>query len=315
MAVTVLVAGVSVLLSCVGAFSKPGRQEPSSQAPPRFQAEIRRLAVEGLKVKETLDVSAGAKKFLAAVFERANQTDLQSAHEFRVLESDGDVVRTIFRRADFFFSFSALGSMAAMNASDINGDGLIEVLVQSSSGGNCWSCNPVEIYQLAERKTQLIAAGPISRITDLDKDRVMELLVADARWEFYGELSHAASPSAIIIYSWRGGRYVYASSDFPLFYKAETDRLRTEIEEAKREISAADFSDEVYVGRAVALALTYAHSGDVEKGLLELEGLLRSNIRSENQAQRRAAIIKDFRNGESFKKLGEMKRDTPMPLG
>lgn len=299
---------------CANSFSQP-RQNASPRVPLRFNSEAARLAAEGLRIRETFEVTKGGRNQLAIVLERDKPTDLSTAYEIRILESDGEGVRTIFRRADFFFSFSVAGAAASLNGSDINADGLVEVLVQSSSGGNCWSCNPIEVYQLGDRKALLIAAGPITRIADLDGDGVMELVVADARWESYGDLSHAASPAALMIYAWRAGRYVYTSSDYPSFYKTEIERVRSEAEEAEREITAADFSDDIYIGRAVALALTYAHSGELERGLAEMETLLRSAVRSESQSKRRTAIIDDFRKGEASKKLREMKTGDPMPLG
>src|SRR5262249_32879993 len=122
-----------------------------------------------------------------------------------------------------------------------------EIIVQSSSGGNCWGCNPTEIYRVANHKAELIAAKPIQKITDLNGDGIQELIVTDARWESYDDLSHAASPAALTVYAWRNGKYVYASRYFEAFYKGEIDRLRASIEEAKSQITADEYSDEAYL--------------------------------------------------------------------
>ncbi|HXG64697.1 MAG TPA: hypothetical protein VNO70_06290, partial [Blastocatellia bacterium] len=234
------------------------------------------------------------------------------AYEFRLIESDGQAAKTILRRPEFFFSFMAAGELHSLNGTDTNGDGHKEFFVRSSSGGNCWSCNPIEIYQVKDHKGALIAAGPIQKIEDLNNDRTAELLVADARWAVYNDLSNAAAPSATIIYAWRDGRYVYASRDFPAYYKGEVERLRAALDEAKAEISADDFSDETYIGRAISLALTYAHAGEVERGIKELEALLGANARTAEQAKRRRVILEDFRNGESARTLREMKPGDPL---
>jgi hypothetical protein len=295
-------------------------QSSQAQAAPRtsveFQAEIAQLAAEGLQIKEALEASleAGARH-LAAVFERAGAREGNQRFEFRIIESDGRASKTIFRRTEFFFSFAATGELNKLNATDINGDGLKEILVQSSSGGNCWSCNPTEIYQVRSHKGALIGAGPIQQVTDLDRDGIQELLVADTRWESYDDLSHAASPSAVMVYAWRNGKYVFASRDFPSYYKAELERLRASIEEARGQITAEDYSDESYVGRSIALAITYAHAGELERGLKEMEALLNSNARSQEQAKHRRAIIEDFRNGESSKKIRQMSYGDPMSIG
>lgn len=280
---------------------------------PEFQAEVSQLTLRGLKLKEAVEASLdGASRHLAAIFQHEKPKAPNEAFELRIIESDGHASKTIFRRADFFFSFELAGEPNKINATDINGDGLKEIIVQSSSGGNCWSCNPTEIYQVRNHRVDLVGAGPIQKIVDLNGDGVQELLVTDARWESYDDLSHAASPGAVMVYAWRNGRYVYAARDFGAFYKAELDRLRASIEEAKSQITADEFSDELYVGLAIGLAITCTHKGDVEHGLKEMEALLNSNARSPAQAKHRAAIIEDFRNGDSSKKLRDMKYGDPM---
>ncbi|HEX8183372.1 MAG TPA: VCBS repeat-containing protein [Blastocatellia bacterium] len=288
----------------------------SPQASQEFRAELAQLAAEGLQMKEALEASLEAgSHHLVAVFERANAKEPSQRFEFRIIEGEGRTSKTIFRRTEFFFSFAATRELNKLNATDINGDGLKEILVQSSSGGNCWSCNPTEIYQVRNHKGVLIGAGPIQQMADLDNDGIQELLVADARWESYDDLSHAASPSAVMVYTWRNGRYVFASRDFSSYYKTEVERLRASIGEARAQITAELYSDESYVGQSIALAITYAHMGELERGLKEMETLLNSNARSAEQSKHRAIIIEDFRKGESSRKLREMKYGDPMPIG
>lgn len=277
-----------------------------------FQSEIAQLAATGLKLKEAVEASLEGTHHLAAIFQHEKPKAPNEAFEFRIIESDGQTSRTIFKRADFFFSFDLAGEPNKLNATDINGDGLKEIIVQSSSGGNCWSCNPTEIYQLRNHKVQLMAAGPIQKLADLNGDGISELLVTDARWESYDDLSHAASPGAVMIYAWRDGKYIYAARDFEAFYKSEIERVRASIEEAKSQITADDYSDESYLGLAIGLAVTYSHMGQLEQGLKEMEALMRSNAKSPAQSKHRAAIVDDFRKGDSSKKLRGMKYGDPM---
>ena len=283
-----------------------------------FQGEVARLAADGLRLKEALeaDLDGAGRRHLAAVLERVNGKNPSEAYEFRILESTGAEVKTIFTRKEFHFSFAQLKEMAKLNATDINGDGRIEILVQSSSGGNCWSCNPVEIYQVKDQKAVLLAAAPVQQIVNLDVgttgDSGAELVVADARWESYGDLSHAASPSAKLVYAWRGGRYINASREFAAFYRAEFERLRTALAEAKTLITDAEGSDDAYVGTAITLAISAVHAGEAERGVRELEASLLANARTPEQKKRRAEIIKDFRDGESAKKLVALKPGDPL---
>jgi hypothetical protein len=285
----------------------------ASQVSTEFQSEVSQLAAGGLKLKEAVEASLdGSAHHLAAIFQRDKPKVANEAFEFRIIERDGRACKTVFKRADFFFSFDLAGAPNKLNATDINGDGLKEIIVQSSSGGNCWSCNPTEIYQLRNHKVELIAAAPIQKFADLNGDGVQELLVTDARWESYDDLSHAASPGAVMVYAWRNGRYAYSARDFAAFYKSELERLRASIEEAKSQITAEEYSDELYVGWVIGLAITRAHMGELEKGLKEMEALLSSNAKSPAQSKHRAAIIDDFRGGDSSKKLREMKYGDPM---
>jgi hypothetical protein len=118
-----------------------------------------------------------------------------------------------------------------------------------------------------------------------------------------------------MVYAWHGGRYVYAARDFAEFYRSEIARLRAAIDVAKADITPDDFSDEAYVGLALALAITYAHAGETERGVKELEALFNANARSATQTKHRAQMLEDFRNGESAKKLREMKAGEVLPLG
>jgi hypothetical protein len=292
------------------------QETPNPQPPkinPEFQEEITRLAAEGLKLKEATGASlAAATHHLAGIFERTGSKEPAAIYEFRILESDGKTSKTIFMRKEFFFSFAALNEMMKWNATDLNGDGLKEILVQSSSGGNCWACNPVEIYQVKNHQVRLIAAAPIQKIADLNQDGVAELIVADARWEFYGDLSHAASPSAKLVYAWKNGRYVNASRDYADFYKAEIDRIHALLGEAKANITGEEGSDDSYIGLAITLAISYRHAGEIERGLKEFEALLNANTRSQEQAKRRATIVRDFRLGDSADKLLQIKYGDPL---
>jgi hypothetical protein len=293
-----------------------GQNQTTPKVSPDFQAEISQLSSSGLRLKEAVEAGLeGNSRHLAAIFQREKPKAPNEAFEFRIIESDGQASKTIFKRADFFFSFLLAGQPNRLNATDINGDGIKEIIVQSSSGGNCWSCNPTEIYQVRNHKGELLAAAPIQKLTDLNGDGILELQVTDARWESYDDLSHAASPGAAMVYAWRNGKYIYASRDFGEFYKGEIDKIRASIEDAKSQITAADeYSDEVYVGLAIALAITYTHMGDSEQGLKEMETLLVSNSKSAAQTKHRAVIMEDFRKGDSGKKLREMKYGDPLAL-
>src|SRR5688572_8710050 len=107
---SIILAFASV--GCSGAvlfdLQTPGEAPPKVGA--KFQAEITKLATEGYRLKEAVEASLdGSNHHLAATFERAKPKDPSEAYEFRIIESDGQAVKTIFQRSEFFFSFSAAG--------------------------------------------------------------------------------------------------------------------------------------------------------------------------------------------------------------
>jgi hypothetical protein len=309
---------LSVFIICSQYFpaSKTFAFRQSPQTPKisaEFQAEVDKFTAEGWQLKEAIEANlASGLHHLAAIFERVGKKEPGAAYEMRLIESDGKAAKTIFRRNEFFLSFAALKEMNKLNATAINGDGLPAILVQSSSGGNCWSCNPVEIYQVKEHKAVLIAAAPIQKLVDLNGDGKLELVVTDGRWELYGDLSHAASPAPKLIYGWSGGRYINVSRDFPEFYRREVETVKASINEAKSTITAEEGSDDFYIGLAITLAITYRHAGEIERGLQEMEELLKENVKAPEQNRRREQTIRDFRLGDSAQKILAIKYGDPI---
>src|SRR6185503_14816177 len=151
--ISIIISLGSLLLAVSGAPRTPrlaGQTTPLAGSPKvsaEFQPEISQLAATGLRLKEAVEASLdGTGHHLAAIFQREKPKAPNEAFELRIIEGDGHASKTIFKRDDFFFSFDLAGERNKLNATDLNGDGLKEIIVQSSSGGNCWSCNPTEIY-------------------------------------------------------------------------------------------------------------------------------------------------------------------------
>ncbi|MGH9764107.1 MAG: hypothetical protein ACREDR_18705, partial [Blastocatellia bacterium] len=72
-----------------------------------FAPEVMKLASSGLALKEAREIQPGPGTVaLAAVFEKKNPSDPRETYEFRVIERSGPSVKTIFRRAEFFFTMA-----------------------------------------------------------------------------------------------------------------------------------------------------------------------------------------------------------------
>src|ERR1700745_283168 len=85
----------------------PGQAGAAPAVSSEFQNEVSKLTATGLKLKEAVEGSLdGAAHHLAAIFQPEKPKAPNEAFELRILEGDGQSAKTIFRRADFFFSFS-----------------------------------------------------------------------------------------------------------------------------------------------------------------------------------------------------------------
>ena len=88
--------------------------------------------------------------------------------------------------------------------------------------------------------------------------------------------------------------------------------MKASINEAKSTITAEEGSDDFYIGLTITLAITYRHAGEIERGLQEMEALLKENVKAPEQSRRRAQTIRDFRLGDSAQKILAIKYGDPI---
>jgi len=156
---------------------------------------------------------------------------------------------------------------------DVNGDGLKEIVVTQYSGGNCWDCSTIRLFQVSQRRLRELpveaAKGFVpKRLEDVDNDGVSEVLASDTTWESYGAFSHAFSPGVMAVYAWEKGRYIEASGRFPKFYQARIAELEKELRKAP--------NDEAYLSAAVDLLLNHIQKGEGRLGWERFQKLTRS---------------------------------------
>jgi len=155
----------------------------------------------------------------------------------------------------------------SVTVADINKDGFKEFVVTGSTGGNCWTCMYLRIFQTKNHQVieflpDLPETQVIFGIQDLNDDGFKELLVSDAQWEFYMDLCHACSPSVSLIYKWEKDKYLDRSGEFPSYYDEEIKELEQEI----KDMSADEQGTDYYMGRAISIFLNYLEKGEKEKG-------------------------------------------------
>jgi hypothetical protein len=155
----------------------------------------------------------------------------------------------------------------SVTVADINKDGLKEFVITGSTGGNCWTCSYLQIFQVKDHRViDLSADFPDAQVIiglrDLIGNGLEELLVLDAQWEFYMDLCHACSPSVNLVYKWEKDKYLDRSGEFPSYYDEEIKELEQEI----RDMSADERGTDYYMGRVISIFLNYFEKGDKEKG-------------------------------------------------
>lgn len=116
-----------------------------------------------------------------------------------------------------FLDFSLMGEyINFVSTGDVNNNGIEDVLIQMATGGNCWSCEWKELFEVKDNNVIQLTKGlndqegyrqAVKDVEDLDDDGILELVVLDAKWEFAFDFSHAGSPGAYKIYKWSGTGY------------------------------------------------------------------------------------------------------------
>lgn len=158
------------------------------------------------------------------------------------------------------------------NFKDINHDGIKDIIVFTASGGNCFCCEKIEIYNIKDDR--LIKAfknrfGCINNIIDLDNDGIYEIILFDDRFEFLDDLCRACSPSVEYVYQWKGKKYINTSVQFPNFYDKTIGNLT---EDVKSDYNSRTYLDDdyqgYYLGKVITLLLNYDAKGEREKGIM-----------------------------------------------
>lgn len=180
-----------------------------------------------------------------------------------------------FRRMSFT-TYTPQGEQS-LEWGDMNGDSLLDIAYRVDQGGNCWACSQLKVIQLQADGTvinltedtlpaedELGDGFVLGQLADVDGDGTTEWLVGDVRWEFAFDLCHACSPHGTRIYAWDGETYRNASDQFPDFYQAEIDRLKTEVDAI---VSGTEAWSGFELGPMVSLLLNYQNSGRADEGL------------------------------------------------
>jgi len=259
-----ILIGAVVLILVV--YSWVNKKEIDSRAV--FQKEIVTNLKEDYSVKDTIFESLdGKNQHVVAIIHWESKIGLDRQDSLVVFELRGDKLVEIFNSTEWIFELGNELIGDYVRAEDINQDNLKEFIVSGGTGGNCWTCEYLRVFQVRKHKAfELLSNLPetqiIYGIMDLDRDGIAELLVLDAEWEFYMELCHACSPSVDLIYTWKKDRYKEASIEFPFYYEEKIKKIEKEIEE----MGVRERGSGYYIGKVISIFLNYIKKGEREKG-------------------------------------------------
>ncbi|MFH0930538.1 MAG: hypothetical protein V1890_01185 [Candidatus Zixiibacteriota bacterium] len=235
-----------------------------------FQKEIAANLKEGYSVKDTIFESLDNKhQQVIAIISQEESKDLDRQDSLVIFELKGTKLTEIFNSVEWLYELGNSLNGDSSGVKDLNKDGLKELIVTGGTGGNCWTCKYLKIFQVKDQKVreflpQLPETQVIYGILDLNGDNVDELLILDAEWEvnMYMDLCHACSPSVDLVYTWKKDRYQEASPEFPFYYEEKISEIEKEIKEMEIEEKGSDY----YMGKVISIFLNYVQKGEKEKG-------------------------------------------------
>lgn len=206
------------------------------------------------------------------------RSELVIASRSDALEED-PMLQGSFDRVDILSADSASRRLfvdpidcgSSMEARDVTGDDVSDVIVYLDAGGN----NPItsrgmHLYGLNERdEVTLIfhASSGAPRLRDLDEDGDSEILLSD---QFWGMVPHSEAIGFITqVYTYDGGMYVPARERFRTYFSPILAQKRTAYNQLRRETGGSEEArSQLYLRMADYLVWSYARGGASEAAAL-----------------------------------------------
>jgi len=207
----------------------------------------------------------------------ANNRRFEESSQLVLYERQNDMLVPLLTLTDAFLSLcgDAFCYPADPHPSvlDVNGDGVLDLSVAQSTGGNCWECSQLRLFNVSNHQAinvpmELPATGLLGgdydhngtsavpwSMQDLDGNGQMELIVTDAAWELHG-FCHACSPAGRFVLAWDGEQYGDASGDYQAFFDERVSVLEDRLSDAANDADRASL--------AISIALAYGRSGRID---------------------------------------------------
>lgn len=280
-------------LCAVGQTATSKAPVPQQDLPDSFREELGKIERDGFELKDYLyPYNDGFVHYLVTLLENDPLRSVTGrVSELRIYQSDSQGTQLLAREV---VEGMALLSHE-LNNTDINGDGLREIVIWKGCGGTAWSCQQIGVYQIrGERLINLseLISGSLfpSSLVDLDQDGSLEIIAIETRWESYEHLPHPVAPSVEEIFAWSGGSYRQASKEYPDFYQQKISQIESRMDQIGNPYD--------YLGNSIRLLLNYDRMGQTQRGWEVFERLLQTErpIIAENEVWQsiKDPIVADF---------------------
>jgi hypothetical protein len=150
---------------------------------------------------------------------------------FSKVDSSGDN-KIMLTMEDETFNYSAIR--------DINDDGLAELIIDHSNGGNCWLCSGNSIFQIVgDNVVDLLKDLPIpeggryanAQMTgDIDKNGTEEIAYVDDSWELTDGFFRSNAPRHLVLLTWDDGEYKIVGPMFSDYYLKQISKRNMDFE-------------------------------------------------------------------------------------
>jgi hypothetical protein len=199
-----------------------------------------------------------------------------------------DCLTVVYEGVRHLVTFGTPGTPAAyilsdLSGTDVNGDGLPDLVVSAWSGGaHC--CYSSGVYSVGEDVRPVLAlttgnCGP-GEYEDLDGNGTREFVTCDDRWaNMY--CSFADSPFPRVVYSYDASRGMYVP-DTPRFASRYREQLAAALDEAQSWLSESGGQDPgLDKCRLLRPALGLMYAGRFQDGVVLIRALYRGGDRDE----------------------------------
>ncbi|MCX6726234.1 MAG: hypothetical protein NTY75_00245 [Candidatus Shapirobacteria bacterium] len=123
---------------------------------------------------------------------------------------------------------------------DINADGLGELIVEHSNGGNCWLCSGSSIFSIiGDNVTDLLKDLPMPEggknsnvqiVGGIDKNGTEEIFYVDDSWELADGFFKSNAPRHQVLLTWDEGEYKIGGAYFSTYYLNQISKRNKEFE-------------------------------------------------------------------------------------